>query len=102
MENTTQQPGIAFFPLTMAWLVLVALTLLSLMLGKWFHGAAWLQILVAAIIWIKGHLIAKRFIESDQAHPFIRNVLRCFIAFAPIALVLTAFYGHQFAHWATL
>lgn len=102
MEHATQQPGTALSPLVVAWLTLVALTLFSLVLGQWFHGAAWLQILVAAIVWIKGHLIARRFIESELAHPFIRNVLRGFIAFTPIALVLTAFYGHQFARWATL
>jgi hypothetical protein len=59
-------------------------------------------VLVAAIVWIKGWLVARRFIEAEQAHPFIRNVLRGFIAFTPVALLLTAFFGHQFARWAVL
>ncbi len=69
MEHATPQPGTALSPLVVAWLALVALTLFSLVLGQWFHSAAWLQILVAAIVLIKGHLIARRFIESELAHP---------------------------------
>jgi len=89
-------------PLTYAWLALVMLTLLSLGLGQWFHGASGLPILVAAIVWLKGMLVARRFIESPLAHPFITWVLRGFIAFTPLALLLTAFFGGQFARWATL
>lgn len=100
--NRPSTPPAALAPLTLAWLALVALTLFSLMLGQWFHGAAWLPVLVAAIVWIKGWLVARRFIEAEQAHPFIRNVLRGFIAFTPVALLLTAFFGHQFARWAVL
>ena len=99
MDHPIQQPGTT---LTLTWLALVALTLLSLGLGQWFHGAAWLQLLVAGIVWIKGWLVAQKFIEAELAHPFIRRVLKGFIAFTPVALVLTAFYGRQFARWATL
>jgi len=89
-------------PLAHTWLALVALTLLSLGLGQWFGGAAWLPILVAAIVWLKGTLVARRFIESPLAHPFIAWVLRAFIAFTPLVLLLTAFFGGQFARWTTL
>lgn len=89
-------------PLTVAWLALVGLTLISPALGRWFHGADWLPLLVAAIVWIKGWLVARHFIEARLAHPFIARVLAGFIAFAPLALVLTAFYGRQLASLATL
>jgi hypothetical protein len=102
MDHPSQQPGTTLTPLTLTWLTLVALTLLSLGLGQWLHGAAWLQLLVAGIVWIKGWLVAQKFIEAELAHPFIRRVLKGFIAFTPVALVLTAFYGPQFARWATL
>ena len=59
-------------------------------------------IAVAGIVWLKGYLVADRFIEMREAHPFIRNVLRGFIAFAPLALVGTAFFGARLARWATL
>lgn len=98
-ENT---PSTALAPLAWAWLWLVALTLMSLGLGQWFHGAAWLPLLVAAIVWVKGRLVARRFIEADLAHPFIRRVLQAFIAFTPLALVFIAFFGSRFAQWATL
>ena len=88
--------------LTYAWLALVLLTLLSLGTGQWFHGAVWLPLLVAAILWIKGTVVARGFIEAQFAHPFIARVLAGFIAFTPVALVLTAFFGSQFARWATL
>ncbi|MDR2839404.1 MAG: hypothetical protein LBV49_12690 [Azonexus sp.] len=96
------RPNTALRPLFLAWLALVALTLISLDLGANFHGAAWLQAAVAVIVWIKGTLVARHFIEANLAVPFIRNVLRVFIAITPIALVLTAFFGPAFARWATL
>lgn len=102
MSPTEQKPATALAPLAAAWLILVALTLLSLVLGQWFHGAAWLPVVVAAIVWAKGMLVAQRFIEAELAHPFIRRVLKGFVAFAPLALVLIAFFGREFARWATL
>ncbi|UCV12885.1 hypothetical protein KI614_06660 [Dechloromonas denitrificans] len=95
-------PNTSLRPLTEAWLVLCLLTVLSLGLGQWFHGAPWLPLLVAAIVWFKGMLVAHRFIESRLAHPFIARVLAIFIAFAPAALILTGFFGAQFARWASL
>lgn len=89
-------------PLAWTWLGLVALTLISLGLGQWFHGAAWLQIPVAAIVWLKGMLVARQFLEARLAHPYIRRLLLAFIAFAPLALMLIAFFGSQFARWASL
>ena len=88
--------------LTAAWLALVALTLVGLGLGEWFRDARWLPLLVAAIIWLKGALVARCFIESHVAHPFIPRLLRGFIAIAPVALILTAFFGDTLARWATL
>lgn len=87
---------------TPAWLALVALTLASLGLGEWFPSAPWLPLLVAAIIWIKGTLVARRFIESHLAHPFIARLLLAFVAFAPLALVATAYFGDRLARWTTL
>lgn len=89
-------------PPTPAWLALVALTLASLGLGEWFAAASWLPLLVAAIVWIKGTLVARCFIESHIAHPFIARVLQAFIAFAPLALVATAYFGDRLARWTLL
>lgn len=91
-----------FSQLTVAWLGLVALTLVSLGLSEGFRDARWLPLLVAAIIWFKGALVARCFIESPVAHPFIRRVLRIFIAISPLALIATAFFGSTLARWATL
>jgi hypothetical protein len=46
---------------------LVALTLFSLGLSEWFRDARWLPLLVAAIIWLKGALVARSFIESAHS-----------------------------------
>ena len=91
-----------FSQLTVAWLALVALTLASLGLSEWFREARWLPLLVAAIIWIKGVVVARCFIESQLAHPFIARVLKVFIAASPLALIATAFFGGTLARWATL
>ncbi|MCK6413575.1 MAG: hypothetical protein L6Q55_14305 [Azonexus sp.] len=90
-------------PLFLTWLALLALTLLSLALGRWLHHATtWLPLLVAGIVWLKGDLVARHFIEAAKATPFIARLLRYFIAFTPLALVFTAFFGREFARWATL
>ena len=47
-------------------------------------------------------MVARYFIESHLAHPFITRLLRVFIAIAPVALVLTAFFGDTLARWASL
>lgn len=98
--ETKNPAGLAF--LTHAWLGLVALTLTSLYLSYWFHGTAWLQILVASIIWFKGILVAMHFLEIKETHSFIRRVVLGFVAVTPIALLTIAFFGNQVARWATL
>lgn len=95
-------PPDRFRLLTLAWLALVALTLVGLALGEWFRDARWLPLLVAAIVWSKGALVAVVFIESHVAHPFIARLLQVFVAIAPVALVATAFFGDTLARWATL
>lgn len=84
-------------PLVLAWLLLVVLTLISLGLGEWLRGLAWLPLLVASIIWLKAWLVARYFLETHLSHVFLRRVVWVFIAFAPIALVLTDHFGQRLA-----
>lgn len=96
------EPPVPLARLSLAWLALSALTLVGLSLGTWFHGLAWLPLLVAGMIWIKGALVAHHFLEAGHAHPFIRWVLHAFIAFAPLMLLLTSFLGEHLARWTSL
>lgn len=102
MDSIERKPATSLRPLVLTWLALVGLTLVSPQLGKGVGGQEAVQLIVAAIIWIKGHLVARHFIEAELAHPFLRNVLRFFIAFTPIAIVLTTFFGDGFARLASL
>ena len=102
MESIERKPATSLRPLVLTWLALVGLTLISPLLGKGLGGQETVQMIVAAIIWIKGQLVARHFIEAELAHPFLRNVLRFFIAFTPIAIVLTTFFGARFARFASL
>jgi hypothetical protein len=88
--------------LTVAWALLFLLTLVSLGLGEWFHAADWLPLLVAGIVWFKGAVVARCFIESHESVPFIARLLQIFIALAPLALILTAFFGRHVVRWVTL
>lgn len=88
--------------LTLAWLALLALTLASLGLGEGFAAAPWLPFVVAAIVWLKGWLVARHFLEAPHAHPFIARLVYGFVALAPLALALTAYFGDRLARWATL
>jgi hypothetical protein len=97
MNAPAQRPTARLAPLVLAWAGLVALTLVSLGLGAWLKGASWLPLLVAAIIWLKAWLVAIYFLEARLSNTFIRRLIWVFIAFAPIALVLTDAFGRQFA-----
>lgn len=88
--------------LTTGWLLLVLLTGASLGLGEWFQSASWLPLLVAGIVWLKGALVAHYFLEAHRTIPFIARMLKIFIAFTPIALLLTAFFGTRLVGWVTL
>ena len=50
----------------------------------------------------EGALIARFSLSHILSHPFIRRVLRYFIAFTPVAVVLIVFFGDIFARWASL
>jgi hypothetical protein len=52
-----------------------------------------MPLLVAAIIWVKGSLVARYFIESHTAHAYVTWLLRIFIAVVPIALLIIAILG---------
>ncbi len=89
-------------PLLFAWAALVVLTLLSTLLGQELKNTQGLTAIVAAIIWLKAWLVAYFFLETPHAHTFIRRLVLIFIAYAPVLLVLTDWYGARFAAWATL
>ena len=95
-------PQPAFTRLTQGWLALLALTAAGLLLGAGFREAPWLPACVAAIIWLKGRVVAHLFIESHHAHPFIARVVETFFAIPPLALLATAYFGETLARWATL
>ncbi|THF61476.1 hypothetical protein E6C76_20570 [Pseudothauera nasutitermitis] len=84
------QPNLAW-----AWCALVGLSALGALLGAAFHEAGWLPAAVALVVWLKGTVVARAFLEERQAHPFIRWVLRLFIAFVPLALLLVAVLGRS-------
>lgn len=99
LKKSTTTGGLLMFR---AWLLLVLLLLVSLSAGQFFHGAPWLPFAIAALVWLKGTLIARYFIEANHAHPFIQWALRVFIGFVPAVLLLTAWLGDRVARWTTL
>lgn len=92
----------SFISLTQAWLALVALTVVSLLLGQWRLSGPWLPLVMALVIWAKCAIVADRFIEANEAHPFIRRLVKTFIALAPTALILITFFGQEIGRWTTL
>ena len=87
-------------PLVVAWAGLVVLTLVSIALGEWLRGVPGLLLPVASIIWLKAWLVARYFLETRLTTTFIRRLVWTFIAFAPIALVITDLFGSQLAKWS--
>ncbi|WP_332670851.1 hypothetical protein [Aromatoleum sp.] len=99
--NDTARPA-PLTPLFLSWFALVCLTFLGLGLSEGGVRGVWFQLLVAALVWFKGWIVARYFIESHVAHPFIATVVRVFILCVPVALVFTAWLGDRFARLATL
>lgn len=102
MKTISAAPAGALSPLFLAWLGLVALTVFGLCLGRWLAGEAWLQVAVAGVVWLKGWIVARYFLESHRAHPFVAWVVRGFLVCVPAALVFTALFGKHLARWTTL
>lgn len=75
--------------LTWAWMGLLFLTAVGLATGQMSGHASWLPALVALLIWLKGWIVARYFLNADEAHPFVTWLVRIFTAFAPVALILT-------------
>ncbi len=88
--------------LFLAWFSLILLTFVSLGLGEWLRQGTWLYVLVAAVIWFKAWVVARYFLETRLSHTFIRRLTWVFIAFVPVALVLTVTFGREFAEWIKL
>ncbi len=97
MKTHDSTPSTSLVPLVWSWLGLVVLTGFSVWLARWSGHAVWLQLPVAAIVWFKGWVVARYFIESHLAHPFIAGVVRAFIVCVPLALILTVWLGERFA-----
>ncbi|MBL8437948.1 MAG: hypothetical protein JNM61_07105 [Zoogloeaceae bacterium] len=102
MKAKPALPSLSLSTLFGAWLGLLGLTALGLVLARWSAGASGLPLAVAAVVWFKGWLVARHFIESNLAHPFIAWVLRIFIVCVPAALLITTWFGPQLARWTSL
>lgn len=81
-----------------AWLGLVALTLASLFIAEWAPaGMSGLALLIAAIIWLKGWLLAHFYLETAHSRRIIRRATWAFVGFVPIGLLLTSYFGKGLA-----
>lgn len=72
-----------------AWSGLLLLTMAGLLVGSAWGHASWLPVVVAALIWIKGWVVGRYFLNIHDAHPYVAWLVRIFTAFAPAALLLT-------------
>jgi hypothetical protein len=102
MKTISSPYSTSLRPLVLTWLVLIALSFTSPQLGQDFGGDQGVRLAVAAIIWIKGTLIARYFFEIDHARPFIRRVVHGFVAIVPLTIILTHFFGDAFLRLVTL
>ncbi|MCB1960915.1 MAG: cytochrome C oxidase subunit IV family protein [Rhodocyclaceae bacterium] len=88
--------------LTLAWLALVALTLLGITLGEWESPGLWTTLAVAAVMTLKGRLVIDHFLELGNAHRRIRQLVRLYAALLPALVVLTHLFGPHIARLTTL
>lgn len=74
----------------LAWLALVVLSAVSLTLTHQGHGVSASALVVAALVWIKAQIVARRFLELDHASPTFQWAINIFMAYGPIGLVVIA------------
>lgn len=74
----------------LAWLALVVLSAVSLMLTHQGHGVSVSALVVAALVWIKAQIVARRFLELGHAGTTFQWAINIFMAYGPLGLVLIA------------
>lgn len=85
--------GIAVPGPLLAWVAMVALTLLSITAaGQSHHGASRMLMtwLVAFIAWYKSRMLVRHYLESRLAGPVFDRVVRWFALVAPTVLAVSA------------
>ncbi len=78
---------------TKAWLVLCALSVLSVLLAAQSHGAVarlGLTLLVAALAWYKARVLLRHYLEVHRAGTVFSRLLGGFAILAPLGLVVSA------------
>ncbi len=88
--------------LTLAWLVLLGLTLIGSAAGNASSPGLWVTVAVAAMMAFKGHVVIDHFLELGGAHPAIRRLVRFYATALPVMLILTDLFGPQIARLTTL
>ncbi len=88
--------------LTLAWLVLLGLTLLGGVVGNAGSPGLWVTVAVAAMMAFKGRVVIDHFLELGGAHPSIRRLVRFYAVALPVMLILTDLFGPQIARLTTL
>lgn len=74
----------------LAWLALVLLSALSLMLTHRGSGVSASALIVAALVWVKAQIVARRFLELGHAGRPFQWALHIFMAYGPLGLVILA------------
>lgn len=82
---------------TLAWLLLCALSVLSVALAAGPHSG-WqrllLALLVAGVAWVKARILLRHYLEVDLAGRVFARLLQGFACLAPLGLALSAW--HEF------
>ncbi len=76
--------------LTLAWVALVGLSVLSVQAADQAHaglGRLLMTLLVALLAWGKGMIVVRQFLESHRAGPLIHRIVMAFTLLAPLGLV---------------
>ena len=87
---------------TLAWLLLCALSVLSVALAAGPHSG-WprlaLALLVAAVAWVKARILLRHYLEAHRAGPVFARLLQGFACLAPLGLAVSAW--HEFLRAAS-
>ena len=91
MKTSTERISLA--PTTVAWLLLCALSVLSVVVAAQSHvGLARmaLTLLVAALAWAKARVLLRHYLEVQRAGTVFVRLLQGFALLAPLGLAVSA------------
>jgi len=84
------------------WLTLMAMTISSAFIAEATEPSLWATLIIAVTVALKGLLVANRFMELHNAHPYIRASINFYFCLVPFMIVIVYLFPEFLADMTRL